>query len=139
MKRSRTSGFVVIAAHWIIAVWHLFLAAKVLPVPDNNVSWLAISLLSLLHAGISIVWWKIPNRPAGLVLSIFFIATLASGIYEHFVHLGGNNVFRVVPGEWKTAFQVSVIFLVLLEVLGAWMGLRFLKSNSQVGRLTPAA
>jgi cell division protein FtsW (lipid II flippase) len=131
MERYKVLGFVVIAAHWAAAVWHLFVAAKVLPSPDNRVNLVAIGILSVVHLAVSVVWWKVPNRPAGLILSTFFIAVLAFGVYEHFLHPGANNAFMVLPGEWKTPFEASVVLLTALEVLGAGIGFRSLKGRSQ--------
>jgi succinate dehydrogenase/fumarate reductase cytochrome b subunit len=50
MTRLPTLAMLVVVAHWIIAVWHLFRAAKILSAPSNNVSWLALILISLLHS-----------------------------------------------------------------------------------------
>jgi len=44
MTKARMLTLLVVSAHWVVAVLHLFLAAKVLPAPNNNVSWLAITL-----------------------------------------------------------------------------------------------
>jgi hypothetical protein len=132
MNRYKVLGFVVIAAHGVAAVGHLLLTAQVLPAPDNRVNVFAIGMLTAVHLAVSIVWWKVPNRPAGLILSTFFIAVLAFGIYEHFLHPGANNVFMVLPGVWKTTFEASVVLLMALEVLGAGIGLRFLRGQGQL-------
>lgn len=62
MRNARMVTLLVVVAHWIIAIGHLFLAAKALPGP------------------------KLSNRPAGAVLSIFFLAALSADLYEHFAH-----------------------------------------------------
>ena len=100
----------MIAAHWVTAIWHLFVAAKVLPGPTNDVNLFAVGLITLLHLGVAGAWKKLPDRLVGGILSAFFIAALAFGIYEHFLHPGGNNVFMVSASEWKTAFEVGVGF-----------------------------
>jgi len=80
-----------------------------------------------MHFVIGSAWWKLTDRLAGATLATFFIAALAFDVYEHFLHRGGNNVFMVLPGEWKLAFEVSVGLLIALEVFGAGLGVRFLK------------
>ena len=68
MNRYRILGLIIIAAHGVLAVWHLFLAAKVLPAPENTVSWLAVALASTLHLAVLVVWWLATERPASIVL-----------------------------------------------------------------------
>jgi hypothetical protein len=73
----------VVIAHWVVAVLHLFLAARVLAAPNNNLSWLAISLITLGHWGVSIALWKLSDKLAALVWLIFFLAALSADLYEH--------------------------------------------------------
>lgn len=132
MKKLRILGLAVLAAHLIVAVWHLFLVAKILPAPENNVSWFAICLITLGHLGVSVAWLKLSDRFAGLVLCIFLVAALGAGIYEHFLGPGLNNIFRVAPGDWTALFRASVIALVILEALGCWVGVRVLMRGGQI-------
>ena len=90
MTKPRTLALLIVVAHWIFAMWHLFLAAKILPPPNNNVSWLAIVLLTSLHLGVSITLWKLSDKFTGLGVDL----------YEHFLHKSPNNVFMVASGNW---------------------------------------
>lgn len=125
----------VVIAHWVVAVLHLFLAAKVLPAPNNNVSWLAITLITLGHWGVSIAFWKLSHKLAGLVSLVFFFAALGADVYEHFLHASANNVFMVAPGDWTARFDASVFILLALEILGCLLGILLLgrrkRNNSQ--------
>src|SRR6185437_2709024 len=123
MTKPRTLALSVVAAHWIVAVWHLFLAAKVLPAPNNNVSWLAIALLTLLHAGVLIALRKLNDKLTGSVSLVFFLAALGADLYEHFLNTSPNNVFMVSPGDWTAWFDASVFFLLALEILGCSLGI----------------
>ena len=131
MTRLRTLAPLVVVAHWIVAIWHLFLAAKVLPAPNNNVSWLAIVLLSLLHGGVSIALWKLSDKLIGLVSLIFFLAALSADLYEHFLHASLNNVFMVAPGDWTAWFNASVFVLLALEILGCSLGVLSLSGRTR--------
>ena len=122
MTRLRTLALLIVVAHWIVAMWHLVLAASVLPAPNNNVSWLAIVLLTLLHGGVSLALWKLSDKFIGLVSLIFFLAALSADLYEHFLHASGNNVFMVAPGDWTAWFNASVFMLLALEILGCSLG-----------------
>lgn len=129
MKRFRLVGFLIIAAHWLAAVWHLFIVARIPPVADNKVSWLAVGLVTLFHFVISVAWWKLSDRFAGSVLLVFFVVVTGAGTYEHFLGPGPNNIFRLAPGDWTVAFQMSVFLLVSFEILGLWLAIRFLKGR----------
>ncbi|HEV3305455.1 MAG TPA: hypothetical protein VGZ91_03370 [Candidatus Sulfotelmatobacter sp.] len=85
MTKARTIALLVVAAHWLVAVWHLFLAANVLPAPNNHVSSLAIILITSGHAVVSILLWKLSDKVAGLVSVIFFLAAMSADLYEHFL------------------------------------------------------
>lgn len=124
----------VVVAHWIVAVWHLFLAAKVLPAPNNNVSWLAITLITFGHLAVSIALWKLSDKLTGLVSLIFFLAALSADLYEHFLHASANNVFMLAPGDWTARFDASVFALLALEIVGGLLGILMLgrtRNNSQ--------
>jgi hypothetical protein len=125
----------VVVAHWMVAVGHLFLAAKVLPAPNNDVSWLAITLITFGHLAVSIGLWKLSDRVTGLVSLIFFLAAMSADLYEHFLHASANNVFMVAPGDWTARFDASVFALLGLEIAGCMLGILLLggrtRSNSQ--------
>jgi hypothetical protein len=67
----RTLAPLVVIAHWIVAVSHLFLVARILAAPGDKVSWLAILLMTLAHWGITIVLWTSSDRLGGLVSLIW--------------------------------------------------------------------
>jgi len=135
MTKARMLTFFVVIAHWVVAVSHLFLAAKVLPAPNSNVSWLAITLITLGHLGVSIGLWELSDKLAGLVSLIFFLAALGADLYEHFLHASANNVFVVAAGGWTARFDASVVLLLALEILGCMLGILLLsrrtRKNSQ--------
>jgi hypothetical protein len=109
MTKSRMLALLVVAAHWMDAVGHLFLAAKILPAPNDHVSWLAVILM----------------------------AALSADLYEHFLHASGNNVFMVAPGHWRTWFDASVVVLLALEILGCSIGTWLLSSRMRRGNSAP--
>lgn len=124
----------VVVAHWIVAVWHLFLAAKVLPAPNNNVGWLAISLITFGHLAVSIALWKLGDKLAGLVSLIFFLAASSADLYEHFLHPSANNVFMVASGDWTAWFDASVFALLALEIVGCLLGILLLGGKTRNDR-----
>jgi hypothetical protein len=121
----------VVVAHWIVAVWHLFVAAKVLPAPNNHVGWLAITLITFGHLAVSIALWKLSDKLGGLVSLIFFLAAMSADLYEHFVHASANNVFIVASGDWTARFDASVFVLLSLEIAGCLLGILLLGSRTK--------
>jgi hypothetical protein len=137
MTKARTLALLVVAAHWMVAIWHLFLAAKILPAPDNHVSSLAIILITSGHVIVSILLWKLGDKVAGFVSAIFFLAALSADVYEHFLHVSQNNVFMVARGDWTAIFNVSVFILLGLEILGCLLGAIGLGGRRRNSKSTP--
>jgi hypothetical protein len=116
----------VVFLHWLVAVLHLFIAAKVLPAPNNIVSSLAITLISLGHLIVSVALWKLSPRLAGLAALIFFLAAMSADLFEHFLHPSANNVSMLAPSAWTAPFDVSVFILLALEFLGCLFAIMLL-------------
>jgi len=137
MTKARTLALLIVAAHWIVAIWHLLLAAKVLPAPNNHVSSLAIILITSGPAVVSILLWKLSDKVAGFVSVIFFLAAMSADLYEHFLHASQNNVFMVAPGDWTAIFNVSVFILLALEIVGCSLGTIALGGRRRNNKSTP--
>lgn len=131
MKSWRLFGLLIIAAHCVAAVWHLVLLARIFPTPDNGTTWLPIVFVSAAHLGLSVVWWTVSIRLAGWVLLVLLSTALGAGVYEHFLSPGPNTIFRVPPTNWTAAFRASVFVLLVLEILGCWLGLRSVRSKAR--------
>jgi hypothetical protein len=123
MKKPQTFALLVVVAHWIVAVLHLFFAAKILPAPNNSVSSLAIILITSGHLLVSIALWKLSEKLSGLISLIFFLAAFSADLYEHFLHASLNNVFMVATSNWTAPFDASVFVLLALEILGCSLGI----------------
>jgi hypothetical protein len=137
MTTRRTLTLLVVVAHWIVAIAHLFLAAQVLPPPNNHVSWLALTLITFGHLAVSLALWTLSDKIAGLVSLIFFLAALGADLYEHFLHASANNVFTVAPGHWTAPFDVSVFILLALEIAGCLLGILLLGGSTRTSNNPP--
>jgi hypothetical protein len=137
MTKARKLALLVVAAHWIVAIWHLFLAAKILPAPNNSVSWLATLLITSGHAVVSILLWKLSHKVAGFVSVIFFLAAMSADLYEHFLHASQNNVFMLPSGGWTAIFNLSVFILLALEIVGCLLGTMMLGGRTRNNKSTP--
>lgn len=123
----RLLGLLLITAHCVVADWHVVLAGRIAPGSSTTHLWLPIALITAVHVGVSIAWYKCSGKTAGLVLLIFLAVALIFGSYEHLWGPGPNNVFRVAPGALDATFRLSVALLSVLEVMGLWVALRVLK------------
>jgi hypothetical protein len=138
MTKARTPlALLVVAAHCIVAIWHLFLAARILPAPNNHVGWLAIVLITSGHMVVSILLWKLSDKVAGFVSVIFFLAAMSADLYEHFLHASQNNVFMVARGDWTAIFNLSVFILLALEIVGCLLGAIVLGGRTRNNKSTP--
>ena len=139
MMKPRLLIFIVLVAHWVVAIWHLFLAAQILPAPNDQVSWVAIAFITLGHAVVAFVVWKLSERVTGWVSLVFFLAALGADLYEHFLHASLNNIFMVTPGDWTTVFRVSVFVRLGLEIAGCALGMRLASGGARNSRRTSIA
>jgi hypothetical protein len=139
MTRPRMLILLVIAGHWAVAIAHLFLAASVVTSPDSEVSWVAVTLISLGHASVSVALWKLGDRIAGWASLFFFLAASGADLYEHFLHTSANNIFMVAPGNWTPWFDASICALLALEILGCLLSIRLLGGKTRNAPRHPAA
>jgi hypothetical protein len=131
MTKARLLILLIVAAHWFVGIVHLFFAAQVLPAPNNHVSLLAVTFITLVHWAVALGLWKLTQKPVLWVSLIFFLAAMSADLYEHFLHASLNNIFMVAPGGWATWFEVSVIILLALEVLGCLLGILSLRGGKR--------
>jgi len=123
MTKPRIVTLLLVVLHWMVAIWHLFLTANILPAPNNTVSWQGITFITLGHLLMCLVLWKLRDKISGFVSLLFFLAAGAADVYEHFVQAAPNNVFMVAAGNWTTLWEVSVFALLALEILGCVPGI----------------
>ena len=124
IRTQRALAQVIVVAHWMFAVSHLFVAARVLPSPNNSVSsGMGVLLITVLHAGVAIALSMFNEKISGVVSFAFFFAAMSADLYEHFLHASLNNVFLITAGNWTSRFDSSVVVLLALEVMGCFLGI----------------
>jgi hypothetical protein len=113
----------------VLTGWHLYLLGKLHPDMTGTQLVLfggAINLLPLTAAALS---WSRFRRLAGWLLAIFFGAVAVIGGYEHFVRPGPDNFLEMAAGAWTASFRVSAVLLVIVDILGCWIGVRMAAAN----------
>jgi hypothetical protein len=117
-------GIPVVVGHLLVVLWHLFLLVKVEP----NTALIPASAFGPNQC----------NSCGGAVRGFFTLAAtmvavplavaLVIGAYSHFLSSGGDNIFRLPPGEFRLSYQISAVLLVTLEALGCWIVYQMLRN-----------
>jgi hypothetical protein len=65
---------------------------------------------------------------AGSMITLPLAIALVIGAYAHFLSPGSDNILHMPPGNLRLPFQASAVLLLILEVLGCWIGVRMFAS-----------
>jgi hypothetical protein len=129
MRKLYWYATLVVLAHAVVVLWHLELLARLgSALKPEQVPLFAI-LANLIPLVAVILLWAHFSKVGGWLL-LFLAVPLAIGGYSHFLSLGSDNVFRMVPGELTLAFQASAVLLLILEFLGCWVAVQILRNRS---------
>jgi hypothetical protein len=123
MKQLRLFGLLIIAAHALVAVWHLLLTPMVLPALAHIAIGTPLALFVAAHAVVLLAWWFLPQRRTSAFLFVVFAVALIFGSYEHFISAEPNNIFHLSAGPGVLAFRISSVLLFLLELSGCVLAL----------------
>lgn len=72
------------------------------------------------------VLWTRWQRFGLLLMAGTLAASLAFGLYHHFIVPGPDQVGAQASGPWGTAFALTAYALLVLEAAGTYIGIRFL-------------
>lgn len=131
MKRIRLIAAGVVIGHSLAVIWHLIVLAQLRGSLTTGQVVLFSVLINLLPLMALVLPWPQFARLTGWFLLVPFGLGLAIGGYAHFLSNSPDNVFRMAAGEWTTPYRVSATLLLLLQLLGCWVGWRVLKSKIQ--------
>src|SRR5581483_1449108 len=116
-------GIPVVVGHFLIVLWHLFLLVKIEP---NTASFLPplLILINVIPVAELFVFQRGFSKLAATMVAVPLAVALVINAYSHFLSSGTDNFFRMPPGEFRLSYQISAILLVMLGVLGCWIGYR---------------
>ena len=123
----------VVTGHFLVVVWHLWLLVRVQPGTPRVLPPMLI-LVNLLPVAGLILFAKGSQKIAAGLVTVPLGVALVIGFGAHFLSSGNDNVFHMPPGELRLPFQVSAVLLVVLEAVGAFLGLQMF----WLGRRKPA-
>lgn len=116
-------GGAVTTAHFLLTLWHLFLLVKTQPDTPKFLPPILILVNLLPVTGVAVFAKGFPTIAAAMIAVPLGVA-LAVGGYSHFLSPGSDNIFHMPYGTLTLTFQASAILLLLLEILGCWIGIR---------------
>jgi hypothetical protein len=131
IKKLAVYATLAVLAHAVIAVWHLFVLAKIPPgLTSQQVLSGAIVINVVPLVGLVLLWTHYP-RLASVLIFVPLAAGFCAGGFEHFLSNGPDNVFRMAAAEGTLPFTISAILLAVFELGGCWLCIRmFGKSRS---------
>ncbi|MGC9948169.1 MAG: hypothetical protein ABSF64_17530 [Bryobacteraceae bacterium] len=86
----------------------------------------AIAIVAGPLLAMALLWTRWQRLGFGL-LALTMAGSLVFGLYHHFMAMGPDHVGAQVPGFWGTTFVITACLLFLVESVGAFAGVWFLK------------
>jgi len=126
MTKSTGSVFVtaMVSGNFAVALWHLYILQHLHSTESGGeIFRLGVVVGSVSLFVILLIWTRFYKVGAWISAGLLLIG-LTIGGYEHFLSVNPNNVFIMPRGNWTLSFQVSVVLLVVVELLGIWASVR---------------
>ena len=126
MNRSAKYSSVVIVLHLLVNLVH-GLAHRELHISltrPQEIFVVAVVLVGPLLAG-GLLWtaWR---RSGLLLLALSMTGSLLFGLYHHFLAMSSDHVHAQPASSWGLAFVSTAYGLLLIEAIGAYLGVHFL-------------
>ena len=125
-RQAAAYGTAIVLAHLVVNLVH-GAAHRELRIDLSAAETLFVALVILLGPllAMGLLWTRM--RSLGLaLLALTMAGSLVFGLYHHFVAMGPDHVGAQVPGFWETTFAITAWMLLLMEAVGAYIGVRFL-------------
>jgi hypothetical protein len=124
MKKLAVYTTLVVLAHAVIVVWHLFVLAKIPPgLTGHQVLSAAVAINVVPLMGLLLLWTDYPKL-ASILIFIPLVVGLSAGGFEHFLSNGPDSIFRMAATGWTLPFTTSAVLLAILELGGCWLSIR---------------
>ena len=118
---------VVVLGHLIISMAHGAAHAQA-QVPLSRAATLFVYIVILAGPLIGLVLTWPAERIGGWLIALTMAGSLVFGVINHFVLASPDHVAQVAP-QWRPLFTTTAILLVVTEVLGAVLAIRFLRAR----------
>ena len=130
MHKSTQYGTVIVLAHALVATAH-GLAHEYLVINLTFTQKLYVLVVIALAPLVSmILLWTRLRKVGAMLLLLSMLGSLIFGVVNHFLIVSADHVQHLPPGEWRLAFQITAIGLMVTEVLGCFAGAWALRASS---------
>ena len=113
----------------------------VMSLPGWQLAYIAVVIYAAPVVAAVLLWTRYPLAGAWL-LAASMAGSFVFGLVFHFLVSGSDNVFTLLPGTWRTTFQVTAVLLLMLEMIGTLIGLwaaqRIPQRSTDILRKRPA-
>jgi hypothetical protein len=117
----------VVLGHLVISMAHGAAHAQA-QVPLSRAATLFVYIVILAGPLIGLVLTWPAERIGGWLIALTMTGSLVFGVINHFVLASPDHVAQVAP-QWRPLFTTTAILLVVTEVLGAMLAIRFLRER----------
>jgi hypothetical protein len=91
---------------------------------------------------VAVLLWTRYRLAGAWLLAASMAGSFVFGLVFHFLVSGADNVFTLPPGTWRTAFLVTAVLLLMLQMIGSLIGLwaaqRIPQPSTDIPRKRPA-
>jgi hypothetical protein len=126
MNRSAKYVTAIVVAHLLVNIVH-GLAHRELRVglaPLDSIFVIVVVLVfPLIATGLV---WTAKKRLGLILLSFSMFGSLLFGLYHHFLVASPDHIHSQPSGGWGTTFVLTAYLLLIMEAIGAYIGVHFL-------------
>ena len=102
----------------------------VIPVPLAPWQWAFVYGVIVLAPLVALgLLWRGREAAGATLLAVSMAASLAFGVYFHFVAPTPDHVGAVPAGPWRGPFRVTALLVAVTDAVGALVGVRLLGSS----------
>jgi hypothetical protein len=126
MNRSVKYVTAIVVAHLLVNIVH-GLAHRGLRVglaPLDSMFVIVVVLIFPLIA--MLLLWTAKKRLGLILLSLSMFGSLLFGLYHHFLVVSPDHIHSQPSGGWGTTFVLTAYLFLIMEAIGAYVGVHFL-------------
>jgi hypothetical protein len=122
MRNARFWGILLVILHILVQVPHGLAHNKLHIDLSRWQNFYVLIVINLLPIAAAIMMWR-RNRWGFLLLLLSMAGSFVFGVFYHFIAAGSDNVNSLGIHPWSNTFLWSAVFLALVELAGALVGL----------------
>jgi hypothetical protein len=131
MNRATLYSTVIVISHALVSLIHGVAHSQLQIDLSPAQMWFVLLVIGLCPlVAMGLLWTS--QKTSGLILLVLSMAgSLMFGLFGHFLVMGPDHVGEQMQGPWATTFALTAYGVLITEVLGVLVGLRFLLPNRE--------